>query len=115
MGAKLTTGEIRALANVKSVYDQGVDGDGDSGRYCDPLFYFHYMPNGKVKYQGYVSKLTKDGCGVATLFSFLSGYETDTFTFTKMFLNKCVIYASNYEMRIAYENMQEQKDVKENA
>jgi len=92
---KLTKREINMLANVKSVTDTCA---------TDPLFYFHtFSENGRIKNQGYVHALTENGSGKATLFSFMTGYKTDTFVFGPLFLSGIAVYGSDYEMKEAYE------------
>lgn len=91
----ITKKEISMLANVKSVDDE-----------CgtDPLFFFHtFYDDGRIKNQGYVHKLTANGSGKATLFSFMTGLETDTFTFGPLFLSDIQVYGTNYEMMDAYD------------
>jgi len=99
---KLTKNDITLLANVTTLDDR-----------CgsDPLFYFHtFNEEGEIVYQGYVSALTPGGSGRATLFSFLTGFETSTIIFGPLFLTDLAVYGSDYEMNIAYEKYQSNRN-----
>jgi hypothetical protein len=68
-----------------------------------PILFFHsWDSEGHLEYQGYIYLLNKDGTGMAQLFSWMFGDESDVMAFTKAFLEKCTFYTSDVEMNAAW-------------
>jgi len=68
-----------------------------------PIVFFLSWENGEIKYQGYIFGLNKDGGGIAQLFEWFTGGESDTLMFTRVFLDHCTFYATDIDMRMATE------------
>jgi hypothetical protein len=80
-----------------------------------PILFFHTMEDGEINWQGYLFELNEDGTGLAVLFSWFHGCETDTIQTTKAFLTECVFYSTAYEMNKAAERANRRDDRKERA
>lgn len=70
-----------------------------------PIAFFHYMKDGKIKFQGYVIKLNEDRTGECQLFEWISGTPSQIITVTRAFFDDCVFYDSDYEMNSYYDNI----------
>lgn len=68
----------------------------------NPIAFFHYWSDGKIKYQGYVVQLNKDGSGTCQLFEFLMGYPSNQTRVTSAFFDDCTFYDSDIDMNSAY-------------
>lgn len=66
-----------------------------------PIVYFHRLIDGEIDHQGYITALHRDGTGEATLFDWLEGEPSAEINFTRAYLDQCVFYASDLDMRSA--------------
>jgi len=65
------------------------------------IFFLSRNDNGHIQHQGYIFGLNEDGGGVAQLFEWFCGYESEIFVFTKAFLGQCSFYTNDFDLRAA--------------
>ena len=64
-----------------------------------PIAFFHYMEDGKIKYQGHIAALNKDRSGICQLYDWFTGGNSDEINVTRAFFDDCIFFDSDYGMR----------------
>lgn len=67
---------------------------------------FLRIKDNEIQNQGLIKELNKDG-GNGFYFDFLMGDESDSFAFSSIFVDSCIFFINDYEMRIFYREFRE--------
>jgi hypothetical protein len=75
-----------------------------------PILFFHAWRDGEIEWQGFIYYLRSDGTGMAQLYDWFMGAESERIVFTKSFLERCSFYTTDWAMRNAHCIYSEQAD-----
>lgn len=101
----MTTAKQRAVLEGRGfTYDETFTQRFARRRGKGPIVFFHtWRPDDETLVeQGCIDLLHRDGSGTGQFASFLTGWLTERFTFTREWLKRCTFYLTDADMNRAY-------------